>query len=341
MNIVLHTRHRGSTRHHRLSISAGQPVTLGRAWHNDVVLEDEYVDAEHLIIELDEQNQWQIRDLSSRNGTRIGRRRIRQSHYRPGRRISVGDTLIWLDSADQPVPAARARDTVSRFSARLSGPIGLLLLTSAACASVLLHTLLLEHSEITNELLTETLVNLFVVLLAVSLLAGFISKIFRHDMRILQHWAFLCLAFCISMTLTVSVDIAGFNLNSSPFSRWAPELVNTAMLAFLGYGLLALTTNLEKASRTTASLLLAALPLCHSLVMPQLQNDADRWSAVAHSGQINHVPEALFRQPTTLDRHMAAAQSLLDSLAEDMEPPERIPRVPATPSVTVTVSEAE
>lgn len=71
------------------------PIRIGRAYDNDVILDDEHAAAHHVQVELDEEGALQIRDLNSRNGmTYLGKAesqvningnsvvRIGQSHLR-------------------------------------------------------------------------------------------------------------------------------------------------------------------------------------------------------------------------------------------------------------------
>lgn len=65
----------------------GRSITLGRHPLNDVVVDHPRISGRHAAIAWDGEG-WRIRDLGSRNGTSVGRRRLRQP-----RRLREGDVV--------------------------------------------------------------------------------------------------------------------------------------------------------------------------------------------------------------------------------------------------------
>ena len=85
------------------------PLTVGRAYSSDVILDDPYADARHLRIVWDAQLGAPVaEDLGSVNGvSEAGRaERVSRVVLRPGTELRVGRTVLRFCDPDQPVPPA-------------------------------------------------------------------------------------------------------------------------------------------------------------------------------------------------------------------------------------------
>ncbi len=70
------------------------PIRLGRAYDNDVILDDEHVAARHAMVDENEEGSLQIRDLGSRNGLRYQGRRQEQLELTGHTVVRLGQTHI-------------------------------------------------------------------------------------------------------------------------------------------------------------------------------------------------------------------------------------------------------
>ncbi|MCA8923974.1 MAG: sigma 54-interacting transcriptional regulator [Planctomycetes bacterium] len=68
-------------------------ISLGRALDNTVVIEDAAASREHCALELGEGG-WTLKDLKSRNGTRLNGRFVEQTPVEPGDVVGIGGTLV-------------------------------------------------------------------------------------------------------------------------------------------------------------------------------------------------------------------------------------------------------
>jgi hypothetical protein len=119
-------------------VLARVPATIGRAYDNDVILDDAYVSPRHARLERAESGALVLVDLDSRNGlfaldptTRVAR-----SAARPDARFRVGHTQLRIRPRSYAVPAERedlARTPWHHNPAALAG------LYAAALACVLLY----------------------------------------------------------------------------------------------------------------------------------------------------------------------------------------------------------
>jgi len=70
--VIFETIQRGVHHYHKIE---SFPVTVGRAFDNDVILQDVTISPHHLVIEKEDDKLY-LRNLSSENGTKVGRKKM-------------------------------------------------------------------------------------------------------------------------------------------------------------------------------------------------------------------------------------------------------------------------
>ncbi|MCF6191114.1 MAG: FHA domain-containing protein [Cocleimonas sp.] len=70
--VILETIQRGVHRYHKID---SFPVTIGRAFDNDIILQDVTISPHHLVI-LNENDTYQIHNLNDENGTKVNKKKI-------------------------------------------------------------------------------------------------------------------------------------------------------------------------------------------------------------------------------------------------------------------------
>ena len=71
----------------------GMSLSVGRAFDNDIILEDEYVSAHHLRLTRGEEG-WEVEDLDSLNGVSRGGGAASNGVIRSGEELGVGHTTL-------------------------------------------------------------------------------------------------------------------------------------------------------------------------------------------------------------------------------------------------------
>jgi hypothetical protein len=101
------SRHRDVASRHRC---AGATIRIGRAYDNDVVIDDPHVAPHHLRIARDVAGQWVAEDLGSLNGLFVGHAGGRRDHIilDGDRAIRIGHTYLRVRDVDHPVMPERA-----------------------------------------------------------------------------------------------------------------------------------------------------------------------------------------------------------------------------------------
>lgn len=90
------------------------PVRIGRAYDNDLIVDDPYVCPHHCEVTLDEAGEVVVNDLGSVNGTCLSGDKVRTEQLRPGatQKLRLGHSVLCFRDPSQPVAATR-RDPVA------------------------------------------------------------------------------------------------------------------------------------------------------------------------------------------------------------------------------------
>jgi len=106
--IIFDTVQRGIHRYHKIE---SFPVTVGRAYDNDVILQDVTISPHHLVIEKEDDKLF-IRNLSTENGTKIGRKKLDVERVEVDVPISfqLSSIKARLLSSDMPVEKTYIKD---------------------------------------------------------------------------------------------------------------------------------------------------------------------------------------------------------------------------------------
>jgi pSer/pThr/pTyr-binding forkhead associated (FHA) protein len=170
------------------------PLTLGRGYDNDLVLDDPYVDAHHARVTLDGADGIVMEDLGSLNGLFGPDTPARATRVliRPGAQVRVGHTTLRFRDAAEPVPVA-LRDVPDRAwrlpaaTRWLATPWGRLLVAAAAIGAMTFYVWLGSYERSSG---TSAFEVAFTMALIVSIWAGIwaiASRIVVHRFHFLEH----------------------------------------------------------------------------------------------------------------------------------------------------------
>src|SRR5678815_2804630 len=95
------------------------PIHIGRAYNNEVVIDDPYVCPAHVAIELDDRGSLIARDLNSVNGLRLGsgrKKRLPMLALNSGSQFQIGHTILRYRSFDHALaPTLLDRENGTSF----------------------------------------------------------------------------------------------------------------------------------------------------------------------------------------------------------------------------------
>lgn len=239
------------------------PVKLGRAYDNDIILDDEAVSPHHLCIERNDQDELQVIDLDSENGIYQWRSRkpVTALPLLTDTQLLVGHTHLRLRRTDFAVAPtvhnSRRQQTLADLLA--NGPVFALLLLTVAGLSVLEQYLVTFQKIKYQELVMLPLATTAMVLVWSGIWA-FVGRILVHRAAYRAHASMVLLCLLALFGLDYVTEYYSF-----AFSAYtSASLIEYAALALAGglllYGHLHFATQLRrKAGAITSSLVVGSL----------------------------------------------------------------------------------
>ncbi|TAL37299.1 MAG: FHA domain-containing protein [Alphaproteobacteria bacterium] len=231
------------------------PATLGRGYHNDIILSDPHVSAQHVRIEYDGDG-WNIRDLGSKNGLVVNDRVFRNAAARlaSGDTVRVGRTEIRAFDPLHPVPQERHLQKTHPLVVWLSRPLNVWASFVLALCTVTGWSYLEIWNTEPGPQLAAAAGGTLVFVLVWSALWAVAGRLIRHKSRFRGHVAL------ISLTVVVSVGIFSYIESYTDFltnGNWVgmalTYVLDLALLAVLLYGSLSLATDMPQRRKMNAS----------------------------------------------------------------------------------------
>lgn len=238
------------------------PVDIGRGYHNDIILDDEFVSASHARIELTENGEPVLVDLASENGTYTlpELERVDRLPLASDTLLRLGHTLLRLRRPDHVVPPTR-RDSLGESPTTHWLTQGSGAALSLACA-ILLTGLLHYQQSAEVQRLEQLAFSVLPVALALPVWAGLwalVSRSFAHHAFFVPHLAIASLGVVTFLLANTAAEYYAFATSAG----WSGDLVFQAVALLLGalvlYGHLRFATLLTPRGAGTASLLTAAV----------------------------------------------------------------------------------
>lgn len=293
-------------------------VRLGRAFSNDVILNDEHVDAVHAQLEFDEEGRLFIEDLGSINGIRRPRHKagIGRTEVESGEVFLIGRSRIRIFAGTHPVPPAVRIRTSEVFLLWLGKPqvaIGLVLLY---LATKVLATWLGSIGEFRWTQVVEQNISEAMAFVALAVAVYFLSVLFRRGGNFLAHISLLVLLFLFSTVLEVALAVALFNAGdaSYPMLRVVDEGRGYVELLVYLWSVLYLAFHLPLVRRTVISVAVVAVMIgFNNLPEDEMSRFIQRQSFPLEQRFL--PPELLLRDPL----ESAAFERALESVFEELE----------------------
>jgi len=315
MSYVLVITHENNQQIHRVVLDKDLEIHIGRGWQNDVIVNDEYVDASHLSFSIDADNKLSVTDLNSKNGTRQNKRNLTGTvPYQIGQQLLIGESVISLIDPDTQVAPATKRDTAQKASRAFGSTVWLLIATLMAGAAIVGLSFWTGTTETTSESLVQDGLKFVMSAICWSVVAGFVGKTFRHNTYFKLHWIFACLVVFLATMVTITADIISFNLDTSMAHSILESVSGIAVLGFIVYGALSLSTRMGSTKKSMITCTLALLPTAFALSSAMLAEEHEKWRPSAIVNRINQPPAFLFKAPISIDEHIQNTDALFAAL---------------------------
>ncbi len=230
--IILETIQRGVHRYHKID---SFPVTVGRAFDNDIILQDVTISPHHLSI-TNENGGYQITDLAGENGTRINRKKVDSSPQEVTLPVNfqISNLKARLLSTDMEVEKTHIQDC-SGFFCIFSSPIW-----AFALLIVTIGLFFLERyfaTPVAKEPLyyvSNVLPSVWIMLGIAVVIAG-VSRLSTHRWEIIPAISIASLIFLVPQLFDYIGHFASYLFTSDALGSWlknsARFLVIPALLA--------------------------------------------------------------------------------------------------------------
>jgi hypothetical protein len=290
------------------------PVTVGRGFHNDVIVTDPHISPQHIRIEEDGEG-WMIRDLDSRNGVFINSVRQHDSlSVRSGDVIRVGHTYLRFyaphHAVDDALPLHKPHPGFSWLSHRASAWIFFLLAVAVTQIWSFFEVWADEQGMIFAAAALGA-VGTVVIWTALWSVAG---SLIKKRPSFQGHAVMICL-YLIACTLAFYIEAyTDFLTNENWLGDITSYGINFILLAFLLYGSLALATRMRRQRQLFAAMLVS-FGIMGGIFGVNMVSDKNFNQQPVYPATLKPFPQQLIPADST-DEFMKGSEKLFTSSSE-------------------------
>lgn len=250
-------------------------LRLGRAYDNDLIVSDAYVNPHHAELTLQQDGRWRLQDLASENGCfDANEQRVHHLEIASGDSFFLAEQKFRLVDATQPVEATLPLDKVAARLNRLGHPVQLLcwfvLVFLFDLAEYWFHNGAEEELRWQQQLIQLPLYGLALTVWPVLLM---VWARFNHRHGYFRAQLAMMLLAVLGLNLWELVGpLLRFNLNGASWLFWIDQAVVAAVLFALLLGNFTLALQQNKTRRIALSAALVLLFSGQSLV-PRIWHD--------------------------------------------------------------------
>jgi hypothetical protein len=295
----------------------GFPVTIGRAYGNQVILTDPFVCPRHLKISQDEQGRLLASDLESVNGVypALGNERVAQLELQSGSPFRIGHTLLRYVSVDHLLAptlidgAVKVSPLASPYAAVILGAVLVLLL----CLDAYL-------SSVERVTVAKVIGETWVTVSMLATWAGMwalASRIVVSRFNFARHVTIACLALLTISALGVVAEWSEFFLPWIPMLWIAGVFGYGLVLAGLVYGHLGSASLLRRRSRLWSAAAVSLVVVGTSAISDFAARS--KFSTIMEYTGVVKPIDAAWVPATSVDEFVASADKLkmdLDALTK-------------------------
>ena len=226
------------------------PATLGRGYHNDIIIGDPHISPQHVRIEFDG-NDFVIHDLASENGLTLNDKHHKgaSAHLKSGDTVRVGLTDIRIFDPAHPVPATRRLARANPFLLFLARPVVVWLSLFAGAGAAIGWKYLDSWTPEVGETLTGTGISVAITVLIWSALWGVAGRLIRHKSRFRSHVALAGMFVVAVCAMAILDDYLSFLSNEGLVATIISFALNAGLVIALLYGALTLATDMTAKRR--------------------------------------------------------------------------------------------
>ncbi len=256
--------------HRSFVVRSSKPlVHIGRGWNNEVIVRDPLVDAEHLQIYTDDAGFIRVRDLQSKNGTRLKGKKLPPDAELPfGEVIRIGHSSIIIHKGSEPVKDAEPIPQFEPVIERMQQPSIAIFALFAALLVAFLSGQFSPDISIENDDRIGRAMFFGLGLIFWSSLWGVVARLLRHEMAFWGHLTLSSVTCSFILIADFFIDWMSFNLLSVPLSNYGYSvLFSIALIGWIFIGL-DMSTRLKPLRRAAISFGITGMVVLVMFVFP-------------------------------------------------------------------------
>ena len=178
-------------------------ISIGRAFDNDLIISEPHVCPHHAVLQKNDDGNWYLEDLGSRNGTykHPGRRISGQILLQPGDEFIVGKMRIRIFNPDFAVKPAIPLSAVESIFEFLSQPFCALLVIVTVFGMTVANQYLHSFNKINASEVAINLLAFFMSILVWASLWTFFGRLLRHETRFITQFI---VTACVFILFTIN-----------------------------------------------------------------------------------------------------------------------------------------
>lgn len=297
------------------------PITVGRGYNNQIIVDDPYVCPMHLEIVQDSEGGLTARDLNSVNGLHDAknRQRVASLALHSGTQFRIGRSRLRYCGVDHPL----APTLVDGAGARRRWPHATIACLAGVAAFLLLclDSYLGSIERVTVAQVVSEPLATFSMLLVWAGLWSLAGRIVINRVNFAQHVAIACAAIAGFSALTFSSEWLEFLFPIVPALRLATLVGTGVILAAVVYGHLRFASGLRRSSRLWAALAVSVAALSISTISDMAGRS--KFSNVMEFSGVLKPIDAVWLPTVSVERFFGDTQKLkreLGALAQKAKP---------------------
>lgn len=310
-NLIIEIQTKDGVRIERISLGEHK-VSIGRAWNSDVVVQDRFVDADHLGLDLNSEQQVLVTDFETINGSRLAGKVLSDvaTPYRFGEILQIGDTRLRVFDAESSVDPTSLRSRWFLMAESFSSMGAIFSLTAVA---LILDAIRSYTRSITPIEFGDLVVSGFGVLISIliwSLVLGFISKLLRGESNVKPHWILACIAMIGYYLIDTALLVVRFNLQNIDIGELLTLAAYGVLTTCLLVGVFSYTSYMQTGRKWLCAMLvvISFYGVIHSDEL--LKEPHQQWSSTSRTEVATLPPRFLLRDSVSLDEYQLTTDKL-------------------------------
>lgn len=205
-------------------------ISIGRGYHNDIILDDAFISAEHIKI-YQHDDTWVLDDLDSTNGVSINKSAVKKSKtIVSGDTIQLGQRQFQFLLPDHPVaPAAKFSAFESLINLMTCWPVLVFLILLTGVIS-LFETYLTMNTKVTWDKLLLPILLMMLVLLVWPIIYSLMAKIFKGEPRFFAQVSAAFLMIASYIVLSGAMTYLLFNIKTEVVYHFINDALDYVIL---------------------------------------------------------------------------------------------------------------